>query len=107
MGSSRHADPSQVRRDAHLSFANVVDDHLMGITHVIRGEEWIPSTPKHQLLYQYFGWDMPELIHMPLLQPRQVKTVQAQEPHIDSVLPTLRHYGRSPVELFGADGIQL
>ena len=48
--------------------ANVVDDHLMGITHVIRGEEWIPSAPKHQLLYQYFGWQMPELCHMPLLR---------------------------------------
>ncbi len=36
--------------------ANVVDDHLMRITHVIRGEEWLPSAPKHQLLYQYFGW---------------------------------------------------
>lgn len=48
--------------------ANVVDDHLMAITHVIRGEEWINSAPKHQLLYQYFGWDMPELCHMPLLR---------------------------------------
>ena len=41
--------------------AVVVDDHLMGITHIIRGEEWINSAPKHQLLYQYFGWEMPEL----------------------------------------------
>lgn len=48
--------------------ANVVDDHLMGITHVIRGEEWINSAPKHQLLYHYFGWEMPELVHMPLLR---------------------------------------
>lgn len=48
--------------------AVVVDDHLMGITHIVRGEEWIPSAPKHQLLYEYFGWEMPELIHMPLLR---------------------------------------
>jgi len=48
--------------------ANVVDDHLMEISHVIRGEEWINSAPKHQLLYEYFGWDMPELCHMPLLR---------------------------------------
>jgi glutamyl-tRNA synthetase len=48
--------------------ANVVDDHLMEITHVIRGEEWINSAPKHKLLYQYFGWDMPQLCHMPLLR---------------------------------------
>src|SRR5690554_7018500 len=48
--------------------ANVVDDHLMEITHVIRGEEWINSAPKHKLLYEYFGWQMPVLCHMPLLR---------------------------------------
>lgn len=48
--------------------ANVVDDHLMGITHVMRAEEWITSTPKHVLLYRGFGWDAPEFIHMPLLR---------------------------------------
>jgi glutamyl-tRNA synthetase len=47
--------------------AVVVDDHHMAITHVIRGEEWLPSTPKHILLYQYFGWDIPEFAHLPLL----------------------------------------
>jgi glutamyl-tRNA synthetase len=48
--------------------ANVVDDHLMEITHVIRAEEWISSTQKHVLLYRAFGWDQPEFIHMPLLR---------------------------------------
>ncbi len=48
--------------------ANVVDDHLMKISHVIRGEEWINSTPKHLLLYQYFGWEPPVFCHMPLLR---------------------------------------
>lgn len=48
--------------------ANVVDDHLMKITHVIRAEEWIASTPKHIQLYRAFGWDEPEFIHMPLLR---------------------------------------
>lgn len=48
--------------------ANVVDDHLMEITHVIRAEEWIASTPKHIQLYKAFGWDAPEFIHMPLLR---------------------------------------
>ncbi|MGL6065103.1 MAG: glutamate--tRNA ligase [Fusobacteriaceae bacterium] len=48
--------------------ANVVDDHLMGITHVIRAEEWIPSTPKHIQLYRAFKWEAPEFIHMPLLR---------------------------------------
>ena len=50
-------------------FASVVDDHLMKITHVIRGEEWLPSTPIHILLYRYLGWtnQMPQFIHLPLL----------------------------------------
>jgi glutamyl-tRNA synthetase len=48
--------------------ANVVDDHLMEITHVMRGEEWISSAPKHALLYEYFGWKMPQLAHLPLLR---------------------------------------
>ncbi len=47
--------------------ANVVDDHLMGVTHVIRGEEWLSSTPKHVLLYRFFGWDLPVFAHLPLL----------------------------------------
>ncbi|MER2997418.1 glutamate--tRNA ligase [Pontibacter populi] len=49
--------------------ANIVDDHLMKITHVIRGEEWLPSAPLHVLLYRYLGWEatMPEFAHLPLL----------------------------------------
>lgn len=47
--------------------ANVVDDHLMEISHVIRGEEWLPSTPKHVLLYRFLGWDLPQFAHLPLL----------------------------------------
>jgi glutamyl-tRNA synthetase len=61
--------------------ANVVDDHLMEITHVIRGEEWISSAPKHQLLYQYFGWQMPELTHLPLLRnPDKSKLSKRKNP---------------------------
>lgn len=48
-------------------FAVVVDDHLMKITHVIRGEEWLSSTPKHVLLYNHFGWELPVFAHLPLL----------------------------------------
>ena len=48
-------------------FANVVDDHLMEITHVIRGEEWLASMPKHLLLYENFNWKKPEFIHLPLI----------------------------------------
>ncbi len=48
--------------------ANVVDDHLMAISHVMRGEEWISSAPKHLLLYRAFGWEMPQIAHLPLLR---------------------------------------
>ncbi len=49
-------------------FASTLDDHLMDISHVIRGEEWISSWPKHFLIYQYFDWTMPKHIHLPLLR---------------------------------------
>ncbi len=48
--------------------ANVIDDHFMEISHVIRGEEWLPSTPKHVLLYEAFGWEVPQFAHLPLLK---------------------------------------
>ncbi|CAA0098266.1 Glutamate--tRNA ligase [Halioglobus japonicus] len=61
--------------------ANVVDDHLMGITHVLRGEEWINSAPKHKLLYEYFGWEMPSLCHLPLLRnPDKSKLSKRKNP---------------------------
>ncbi|MDV6319602.1 glutamate--tRNA ligase [Chromohalobacter sp. HP20-39] len=61
--------------------ANVVDDHLMGITHVMRGEEWINSAPKHKLLYEYFDWPMPTLCHMPLLRnPDKSKLSKRKNP---------------------------
>ena len=47
------------------NFANVIDDHLMGITHVMRGMEYLSSTPKYNLLYEAFGWEIPQYIHMP------------------------------------------
>lgn len=61
--------------------AVVVDDHLMEISHIIRGEEWISSTPKHILLYQYFGWEMPEYCHLPLLRnPDKSKLSKRKNP---------------------------
>ncbi len=50
--------------------ASVVDDHLMGISHVFRADEWLPSTPKHVLLYQYFGWEEPVWVHVPIILGR-------------------------------------
>ncbi len=61
--------------------ANVVDDHLMQITHVIRGEEWISSAPKHKLLYEYFGWEIPQFCHLPLLRnPDKSKLSKRKNP---------------------------
>ena len=61
--------------------ANVVDDHLMKITHVIRGEEWINSAPKHLKLYEYFGWQAPVLCHLPLLRnPDKSKLSKRKNP---------------------------
>ena len=61
--------------------ANVVDDHLMEISHVIRAEEWISSTPKHVLLYAAFGWELPVFLHMPLLRnPDKSKISKRKNP---------------------------
>ena len=49
------------------NFANVIDDHLMGITHVVRGSEYLTSTPKYNLLYEAFGWEIPTYVHLPLI----------------------------------------
>jgi len=59
--------------------ANVVDDHAMGITHVLRGEEWISSTPKHVLLYAAFGWRQPVFCHLPLLRKGKRKISKRDE----------------------------
>src|SRR3989344_2034407 len=61
------------------NFANVIDDHEMGITHVIRGEEFIPSTPKHILLYQTFGWPAPAFAHLPLLLDKTRKKLSKRD----------------------------
>ena len=62
-------DPIIIKSDGYPTyhFANVIDDHLMKISHVIRGEEWISSLPKHVVLYKAFGWELPKFCHLPLL----------------------------------------
>ena len=62
--------------------ANVVDDHLMEITHVIRGEEWLPSTPKHIFLYQAFAWEIPEFAHLPLLLNPDGSKLSKRQGHV-------------------------
>ncbi len=72
-----------LKRDGMPTYhlACVVDDHLMQISHVIRGEEWLNSTPKHLLLYQFFGWTPPEFCHLPLLRnPDQSKLSKRRNP---------------------------
>lgn len=59
--------------------ANIVDDHLMEITHVIRGEEWLPSLPKHVILYDAFGWEKPLFAHLPLLLSPERKKLSKRD----------------------------
>ncbi|MFK7915044.1 MAG: glutamate--tRNA ligase [Pseudomonadales bacterium] len=81
----------------------VVDDHLMGITHIIRGEEWLNSVPKHALLYQHFGWQMPKLVHMPLLRnPDQSKLSKRKNP---TSVNYYRHSGYLPEALLNYLGM--
>ena len=53
------------------NFANVIDDHAMNITHVVRGAEYLSSTPKYNLLYEAFGWDIPTYVHLPAVMKDQ------------------------------------
>lgn len=77
--------------------ANVVDDHFMLISHVIRGEEWIPSTPKHILLYEAFGWEPPQFAHLPLLlNPDRSKLSKR---HGDVAVEDFRRQGYFPEAL--------
>lgn len=59
--------------------AVVVDDHLMGITHVVRGEEWLPSTPKHVYLYECFGWEAPTFVHLPTVLNKDRKKLSKRQ----------------------------
>src|SRR5690606_32875881 len=77
--------------------ANVIDDHLMGVSHVIRAEEWITSTPIHVLLYQAFGWDAPQFIHMPLLRNPDKSKVSKRK--LDTSVDSYRQQGFLPEAL--------
>lgn len=86
-------------------FANVVDDHLMGINYVIRGEEWLTSTPKHLALYQAFNWAPPKFVHVPLLTNLDEKKLSKR--HGDISVYNFQEKGVTPgalvnfVALFG------
>jgi glutamyl-tRNA synthetase len=70
-----------LKSDGHPTYhlANVVDDHLMEISHVIRAEEWISSLPKHVQLYRAFGWDLPVFCHLPLLRNRDTSKISKRK----------------------------
>jgi nondiscriminating glutamyl-tRNA synthetase len=78
-------------------FAVVVDDHLMEITHVIRGEEWISSTPKHIMLYEMFGWDKPQFAHLSLLVNE--KKAKLSKRHGDVAVEDFKEKGYLPEAL--------
>lgn len=63
------------------NFANVIDDHLMGITHVVRGNEYLSSTPKYNRLYEAFGWDIPVYVHCPLITDEDHKKLSKRSGH--------------------------
>lgn len=63
------------------NFANVVDDHLMGITHVVRGNEYLSSSPKYNRLYRAFGWDVPTYVHCPLITNEEHKKLSKRSGH--------------------------
>jgi glutamyl-tRNA synthetase len=79
-------DPVLIKGDGLPTYhlAVVVDDHDMGITHVLRGEEWLPSAPIHQLLYDAFGWTAPEFVHLPvILDPSGKGKMSKRKPIVD------------------------
>ncbi|MDT7943586.1 MAG: glutamate--tRNA ligase [Dehalococcoidia bacterium] len=83
--------------------ASVVDDHFMRVSHVLRGEEWIPSTPRHVLLYEAFGWEPPKFAHLPIiLGPDRAKLSKR---HGDTSVRELRERGYLPEALFNFLGL--
>lgn len=84
----KHAAPEDfiiVKSDGFPTYhlANVVDDHLMGISHVFRGEEWLMSLDKHQALYAAFGWTPPQFVHLPLLLNPDSTKLSKRSGHAD------------------------
>ncbi len=69
VNNSELEDQILIKSDGYptYNFANVIDDHLMHITHVVRGSEYLSSTPKYKLLYEAFGWEVPVYVHLPLI----------------------------------------
>jgi glutamyl-tRNA synthetase len=88
-----NADPVLLKSDGFPTYhlANVVDDHLMGITHVLRAQEWLASTPLHVLLYKAFGWTPPEFCHLPMVMGKDGKKLS-------------KRHGSTSIDEFRKDG---
>ena len=92
-------DPVLLKSDGFPTYhlANVVDDHLMGISHVLRAQEWLPSTPLHVLLYRAFGWDPPEFCHLPMVMGQDGKKLSKR--HGAASVDAFRRQGYLPEAL--------
>ncbi|MDR0721244.1 MAG: glutamate--tRNA ligase [Treponema sp.] len=92
-------DPVLLKSDRFPTYhlANVVDDHLMGISHVLRAQEWLPSTPLHVIMYQLFGWDHPVFCHLPMVMGQDGKKLSKR--HGSTSIDEFRGQGYLPEAL--------
>jgi glutamyl-tRNA synthetase len=92
-------DPVLLKSDGFPTYhlANVVDDHLMGITHVLRAQEWLSSTPLHVIMYRAFGWDHPEYCHLPMVMGQDGKKLSKR--HGATSIDEFRRQGYLPEAL--------
>ncbi|MDR2535680.1 MAG: glutamate--tRNA ligase [Treponema sp.] len=92
-------DPILLKSDGFPTYhlANIVDDHLMGITHVLRAQEWLPSTPLHLILYQSFGWEPPVFCHLPMVMGQDGKKLSKR--HGATSIDEFRRQGYLPEAL--------
>ncbi len=99
--NSEIKDPILVKSDGYPTyhFANVVDDHAMEVTHVMRAEEWVTSTPIHVLLYRAFGWEEPRFIHLPLLRNPDENKTKISKRKLDTSVDSYRKQGILPEAL--------
>ncbi|MCA9947379.1 MAG: glutamate--tRNA ligase, partial [Anaerolineales bacterium] len=100
--NGRLQDPVIVRSngDPLYHLATVVDDHDMGISHILRGEEWIPSTPIHIQLYKALGWDEPVWVHLPLILNRRGQKLKKRDPEGGYLMSDFQEAGYLPTALF-------
>lgn len=96
LGEIAYEDPVLLKSDGRPTYhlANVVDDHLMEITHVVRATEWISSTPKHLALYDAFGWKAPEFAHVGLLVDDAGRKLSKR--NLDTEVAAFRNQGFLP-----------